>query len=142
MNLSFENFIGIRIPLSWGKDAQIPGPKSSKFCTLAPNICGPQCGTCFVSTFLAPRILRWLLEFCKILVSPPPLPIWYVTPLFLPRNCRNCQHRRSALFLSCWGVEDGVRFLRNVDKFVSDHTTSHPRRSLSYLSFMLQVCVA
>ena len=48
LNLSFENFFRMRSALSWGTDAQIPGPKSAKFRTLAPNICGPQCGTCFI----------------------------------------------------------------------------------------------
>jgi hypothetical protein len=36
-SLSFENFIGTKIAVSWGRDAQIPGAKSSKFCTVAPN---------------------------------------------------------------------------------------------------------
>jgi hypothetical protein len=37
---------------------------ATKFFTVAPNILRPQYGTCFMS-LLAPRILRWFLDFWK-----------------------------------------------------------------------------
>jgi len=36
------------------------------FCTMAPNISGFSVGNLLHVTLLAPRILRWLLDFWKI----------------------------------------------------------------------------
>jgi len=96
-----------RSRISSGYGSFFPGAKMHK--SRAPNrlisvlwhliFVGPHLRTCFMSAFLAPRILRCLLEFCKILV-PPPL-VWYVTPLSLSRNYQH--HRRSTLFFQLQG---------------------------------------
>jgi hypothetical protein len=39
---------------------------STKFCMVAPNICGPWVWNLLHITLLAPRILRWLIDFWKI----------------------------------------------------------------------------
>jgi len=38
---------------------------ATKFCVVASNICGFSVWTLLHVTVLAPRILRWLLDFCK-----------------------------------------------------------------------------
>ena len=39
---------------------------ATKFCTVAPNICGSQVWNLLLVTLQAPRLLRWLLEFWKM----------------------------------------------------------------------------
>jgi hypothetical protein len=78
-----------RSSISSGWESLLPGAEMHK--SWAPNrlnfvrwhliFVGPQCGTYCMSAFLAPRILKWLLEFCKILVTPF-TPVWCVTPPF------------------------------------------------------------
>jgi hypothetical protein len=47
------------------RGAQIPGARATKFCTVAPNICGPSMWNLLYVTLMAPRILEWLLDFWK-----------------------------------------------------------------------------
>jgi hypothetical protein len=47
---------------------------ATAFCTAEPNICGSSVGNFFHVTFLASRILRWLLHFWKICT---PLALWH-----------------------------------------------------------------
>lgn len=66
-------------PSDYCRGPQIPGaklPGPLNFIRWRLIFVGPPNGNC-----LAPRILRWLLEFCKICV---PLPHSFT---FLPRNC-------------------------------------------------------
>ena len=51
-----------------------PGRKvavASKFCTVAPVICGSSIRNLLHVTLVAPRILRWLLDFWKVFASLP-----------------------------------------------------------------------
>jgi hypothetical protein len=50
---------------SYTSGAQIPCAKY-KFCTVAPNTCGPAIPNLLHVTHLTHRILMWLLEFWKI----------------------------------------------------------------------------
>ena len=55
-------------PISYMRDVQIPSARllgRLKFCTVAPNICGPLVWNLLRATLLAPRILRSLLDFWK-----------------------------------------------------------------------------
>jgi hypothetical protein len=42
---------------------------ATKFCTVAPNICGTSTWNLFRVTLLATRILRWLPDYCNILCT-------------------------------------------------------------------------
>jgi hypothetical protein len=52
----------------------------TKFCMLVPNICGCSVWTSLHVTLLAPRILRWLLDFPEHLCVPEQ-----------KRNCKTCK---------------------------------------------------
>ena len=45
--------------------ANTTGDRAAKFCTVTSNTSDPQYGTCLVSPFLAPRILKCVLDFLK-----------------------------------------------------------------------------
>jgi hypothetical protein len=49
-------------------DSQVA--RTTKFCTVAPNICGSSVWNFLHVTILVPRILRWLLNFFGNLCSP------------------------------------------------------------------------
>jgi hypothetical protein len=46
-----------------------PGARATKFCTVAPNICGSSVSNLLHVTLLAPWIFRWRLIFCGSSVS-------------------------------------------------------------------------
>jgi hypothetical protein len=48
---------------------QDPYISGAKFCTVAPNICGYTVRKVFDVTLLTRRILKWLLDFCKMVAS-------------------------------------------------------------------------
>jgi len=43
-----------------------PGRMATKYCTMAPNICGSSVWTILHVALLALRILRWLLDFWEV----------------------------------------------------------------------------
>jgi hypothetical protein len=51
------------------RGTQIPvamSPKRQNFVRWHSMFLGPRCGTCFLSTFLAPTILPWLRDFFRV----------------------------------------------------------------------------
>ena len=58
----------ITITMSGSHKSRRQVSRATKFCTEAPNICGRSVWDLFHDTILAPKILRWLLNFCKIFV--------------------------------------------------------------------------
>jgi len=52
-----------------GRGAQIQGARATKFCTVGPNIFGPSLRNLLHAAHLAPRILRWPLDFWKTRAS-------------------------------------------------------------------------
>ena len=68
---SLLTYLDIRVVLTQGcpnPGRQVAPPE--KFGTVAPNICGPAVCNLLHVTLLAPRILRWLLDFWKNLWIP------------------------------------------------------------------------
>jgi hypothetical protein len=66
----------MHIFLRWGyTDMRCLVAAATKFCTDAPNICGPSFCNMLHVTLLVPRILRWLLDFWTVctLVSKSPV---------------------------------------------------------------------
>lgn len=49
--------------------AQIPVAMASKFCLVAPDICGSSIWNLLCVTLVAHRILRWLIDFWKVFAS-------------------------------------------------------------------------
>jgi len=57
----------MHIFLRWGyTDIRCLVAAATKFCTVAPNICGPSFWNMLHVTLLVPRILRWLLDFWTV----------------------------------------------------------------------------
>jgi hypothetical protein len=92
----------------------------TKFCTVAPNICGSSVCCLLYFTILVPRILRWLLDFCEICAP------FIISVILFNNSCRHssrCKitlpfflhiHLRELTFRGCLEIKVILMFIMSV----------------------------